>query len=328
MKPMREIEFMAGILLLAVILLQGIAKPSSPAVDATAQAAEVRSRIEAAPRLPLEQADLTIKTQGGQALGMVSWLSYNSKTGTLWILQRGNQADPVIAVDKNGNVIRSFGKGLFKIPHAIRVGPDGNIWTVDAGTSRIIEFSPDAKELLHFDIGGQPQSSETPFTGTTDIAFAAGHLFISDGYANARILEYTADGRKLREWGSEGDGPGQFHLPHSIVADRDTLYVADRENGRIEEFKLSGKFLREIDNLGRIYALQIGPHGVIWATIAPFDQPLGSAGWIVEMNRKTGRIIGYVPVTDTPALHTVDVTQDGEPITDVGNRVIRFEHQR
>jgi hypothetical protein len=77
---------------------------------------------------------------------------------------------------------------------------------------------------------GLPEPALTPFRGATDIAFAPnGRIFICDGYANARILEYTVDGKKLREWGSAGTGPGQFHLPHSIVVDENNiLYIADR----------------------------------------------------------------------------------------------------
>ena len=107
------------------------------------------------------------------------------------------------------------------------------------------------------------------FLGTTDIAFASkGRIFISDGDANARILEYTADGKKVREWGSAGTGPGQFHLPHSIVADENNIvYVADRENGRIEKFDLDGKFLGEIPNLS-----------------LP-DLPAGSSSWIATPAR-------------------------------------------
>ncbi|MGA8443068.1 MAG: hypothetical protein WB714_32960, partial [Candidatus Sulfotelmatobacter sp.] len=51
------------------------------------------------------------------------------------------------------------------------------------------------KKLLQIDVGGQPALSA--FRGTTDIALAPkGRIFISDGYANARILEYSADGKK------------------------------------------------------------------------------------------------------------------------------------
>src|SRR5438105_3019412 len=192
--------------------------PSTPAeIDAKAQdAAKLRAMIEAAPKLPLEQTDLVIKLPEGQELGMVSWAARDSKTGATWLLQRGDKADPVIAVDKDGRTLHSFGKGLYKIPHALRLDPQGNVWTVDAATSTVLKFSPSGEKLFQIDVGGQPEAARSAFRGTTDIAFAPkGRIFISDGYANARILEYTADGKKVREWGRAGRGLGEFHLPHS-----------------------------------------------------------------------------------------------------------------
>src|SRR5271156_4329084 len=297
-------------------------------IEAKAQAAaKLRAMIEAAPKLPLVQTDLVIKLPEGQGLGMVSWIARDPKTGVTWLIQRGDKADPVIAVDKEGRILHSFGKGLYKIPHSIRLDPEGNVWTVDAGSSTVIKFSPGGEKLLQIDVGGQPEISRSPFNGTTDIAFAPkGRIFITDGYANARVLEYTADGRKVREWGSAGTGPGQFHLPHSIVVDENNiLYVADRENGRIEKFDLDGKLLGEIPNLGRTNSLKLGGNGVLWAGMQPFNEPPGSPGWLVKLDRKTGKILGYVPVTETKGLHSVEEGGEGQPMTDVGNKVVWFK---
>lgn len=319
-----------GLICLSSFALCGLAVATAQR-DAGAQAAaRLRAMIEAAPKLPLQQTDLVIKLPQGQELGMVSWLARDPKTGVTWLIQRGDKADPVIAVDSEGRVLHSFGKGLYQIPHAIRLDPDGNVWTVDAGSSTVIKFTPQGKKLLQIDVDGQPknagEASAGAFRGTTDIAFAAnGRIFISDGYTNARILEYTADGRKLREWGSAGTGPGQFHLPHSIVADENNiLYVADRENGRIEKFDLRGKFLGEISNLGRTYSLKLGPNGTLWAGMQPLNEPPGSPGWLVKLDRTTGKILGYVPVTEPKVLHCVEDAGDGQPMTDIGNRVVWF----
>ena len=181
-------------------------------------AAKLQALIEASPKLPLEQTDLVIKLPKGQELGMVSWLARDPNTGVTWLIQRGDKANPVIAVDKEGRVLRSFGKGLYKIPHAIRLDPEGNVWTVDAGTSTVIKFSPKGEKLLEIDVGGLPEPAASAFRGaflgTTDIAFAQkGRIFISDGYANARVVEYTADGKKIREWGSAGSGPARGTRP-------------------------------------------------------------------------------------------------------------------
>ena len=303
-------------------------------IEAKAQAAsKLRAMIQAAPRLPLEQTDLLVKLPEGQELGMVSWIARDPKTGVTWLIQRGDKADPVIAVDKEGHVLRSFGKGLYKIPHAIRLDPEGNVWTVDAGSSTVIKFSPKGKKLLEIDVGGLPEPAVSAFRGaflgTTDIAFAPkGRIFISDGYANARVVEYTADGKKVREWGSAGTGPGQFHLPHSLIVDENNiLYVADRENGRIEEFDLDGRFLCEIPNLGRTYSLKLGANGTLWAGMQPLNEPPGSPGWLVKLDRKTGKILGYVPVTEKAGLHTVEDAGVGQPMTDIGNRVVWFKRR-
>ena len=182
---------------------------------------------------------------------------------------------------------------------------------------------------MQIDVGGQPEPARSPFNGTTDIAFAPnGRIFITDGYANARILEYTADGKKVREWGTPGTGPGQFHLPHAIVIDENNiLYVADRENGRIEKFDIDGKYIGEIPNLGRTYSLKLGVHGTLWAGMQPLNEPTGSPGWVVKLDRKTGRILGYVPVTEKVGLHSVEDAGNGQPITDIGNRIVWFKNR-
>jgi streptogramin lyase len=300
---------------------------TSPNQEARAQAAaRLRAMIEAAPKLPFTATEFTVQPPSADwESGMVSWVAQDRK-GSLYLLQRGEKADPVLVVDREGHLLRSWGKGLYKIPHSIRIDPQGNIWTVDAASSTVIKYSPQGEKLMQIDVGGQPENSRSAFVGTTDIAFGPdGRLFISDGYGNARILEYTADGKRVREWGSHGTGPGQFHLPHSIVIDEDgIIYVADRENGRIERFDLDGKYLGEFPNLGRTYSLKLSG-GALWARMAPLNEPTGAPGWIVRMDRKTGKILGYVEVKENGGLHSVEVTASGEPITNLGSHVEWFK---
>jgi streptogramin lyase len=300
----------------------------SPAeVGARAQdAARLRAMIEAAPKLPLEQTDLAITLPQGQELGMVSWVARDRKSGVTWLIQRGEKAPPVMAIDSKGAVLHAFGQGLYKIPHAIRIDPDGNIWTVDAGSSMVIKFNPNGEKLLQIDVGEQPENVRSAFKGTTDIAFAPnGRIFISDGYGNARVLEYARDGKRIHEWGSAGTGPGQFHLPHSIVIDRENIiYVADRENGRIEKFDFDGKFRGEIPNLGRTYSLKIATDGNLWAGMQPLNEPTSSPGWIVKLDRKSGKVLGYVPVLAKGGLHSVEEVGQGEPMTNLGTKAVWF----
>ena len=229
--------------------------------------------------------------------------------GAIYVLHRGDKSDPVEVFNQEGRVLRSWGKGLYKTPHSIRIDPEGNVWTVDAESSVVLKFTPQGKQLLRIEVGEQPAGRTSRFVGTTDIAFGPhGRLFISDGYGNARILEYTVDGKRVHQWGTPGSGPGQFRLPHGIAIDQDgVLYIADRENGRIQKFDLEGKFLSEWP-LGRTYAVQVEGDAV-WAAMQPIDLPVPSPGWMVKLDRKTGAVLGSV---ESSGLHSITVTGTGE----------------
>lgn len=173
-------------------------------------------------------------------------------------------------------------------------------------------------------VGEQPDNG-SPFHGATDIAFGPrGHLFITDGYGNARILEYTMQGKRVKQWGKFGAGPGEFNLPHAIQIDeKGTIYVADRENGRIEIFDIHGKYLREIPNLGRVFSIKVAGNA-LWATIQPSDQPVTAGGWIVKLDLKTGKILGHLDVPEYGG-HCVELSPSGEPFVTFGNELLWFK---
>ena len=138
-----------------------------------------------------------------------------------------------------------------------------------------------------------------------------GHPFISDGYANARILEYTADGKKVREFGTPGTGPGEFRLPHSIQIDENNIiYVADRENGRVQRFDMQGKYLGEWAQYGKTFGLKLDKD-TVWLSTQPRDLPNLSPGWLIQVDRKTGKLVSYV---ESEGNHGMDIMVSGEPI--------------
>jgi DNA-binding beta-propeller fold protein YncE len=290
----------------------------------SAQSTEhLRALLDAAPKAILQRSELNVQAPSeGWELGMISWVDVDRK-GNIYLLQRGEKADPIVVIDKQGRVLRSWGKGLYQIPHSIRVDPAGNVWTTDAASSTILKFSPAGKELMRIEVGEQPTGRKSKFVGTTDIAFGPhGRLFITDGYGNARVLEYTPDGKRVRQWGTAGSGAGEFKLPHGITIDRDNIiYVADRENGRVQKFDLDGKYLGEWA-LGRTYSVRASG-GSVWATMQPIDLPVPSPGWIVKLDRKTGAVLGSV---ESNGLHSVTVNERGEILTGVTsqNKVLWF----
>jgi streptogramin lyase len=265
--------------------------------------------------LPLELTHVKITPpRPNWELGMISSSASDGK-GTIYLLQRGLSAQPVVAINEKGKVLREWGKGLYQIPHSIRIDPQGNIWTVDAASSRILKFTPKGEKLLDFTVGEQPKT-KSQFNGTADIAFAPdGHLFIADGYGNARVLEYDANGNRLRHWGTPGEGPGQLNLPHGIAIDKDqTLYVADRENGRIQRFTREGKYLSEIPGNGnKTFSLHL-QNGALWIGCQPRNEPNGAPGWIMKLDPATGAILGQI---DSPGHHSIDVSKKGEILTGV-----------
>ena len=312
--------------ILASLLCIALSLQASAQVDVSEsrKAAELHARVGASPLLPFQRVPCAAQSPAtAWESGMVSWVAVDS-TGIIYEIQRGDKADPVLVLNRDGKILRSWGKGEYTIPHSIRIDPAGNIWTVDAASSTVIEYSALGKKLMTISVGGQPENG-SPFHGTTDIAFAPnGHLYITDGYGNARVLEYTADGKQVKQWGRPGTSPGEFNLPHAIQIDRDgTIYIADRENGRIQKFNLDGKFLGQITGLGRVFSLKLAG-GVLWATIQPFNQPLTSGGWIVKLDRKTGQIFGHLSIPERGG-HSVDLMPTGEPLTTAGSQLLCFQ---
>jgi sugar lactone lactonase YvrE len=260
----------------------------------------VVAQAQDSPRLPLEPVPLN-------SVGTVSSVAMD-RGGVIYVLQRGDKADPVIAVNREGKTLRSWGKGMFTVPHSVRIDGDGNVWTVDAGSSTILKFTPQGKKLQQIDVGEMAVGDKCAFPtlcGTTDLTFGPnGRLFISDGYGNARILEYTAGGKRLKAWGSAGTGPGQFNIPHGIANDGKILYVADRGNSRVQRFDLDGRYLGEWTNLGRPFALKVSG-GALWVSTM-FAKPA-----ILKVDLATGKILGQI---DAPGPHSIDVSEAGEVV--------------
>jgi DNA-binding beta-propeller fold protein YncE len=256
---------------------------------------------------------------------MVSWVAAGPD-GLIYLLQRGENADPVIVVDRSGKIVRSWGKGMYTTPHAIRIDSQGNVWTTDAASSMVYKFSAQGTKLLEIEVGGQPTPCNR-FCSTTDVAFAPnGNIFIADGYRNARILEYTPQGKKVREWGAAGTGPGQFRLPHSIqVSPNGDVYVADRENGRIQRFDLEGRYQGEWSQYGKTFGLKLDGDA-IWLSSIP-QGPNSVPGWLIKVDRRSGKVLGAV---ESEGNHGMDVLSNGELLSAPGPNNIpqRFRARR
>jgi 6-bladed beta-propeller protein len=171
--------------------------------------------------------------------------------------------DTIYKFDAKGNVVKSFGAGMFIWPHGLEVDRDGNVWVTDAVTAQgvalaakagvraghqAVKFSPDGKVLMKLGEAGVPGSDEYHFKSPSAVAIAAnGDIFVADGHGadeNNRVMKYSKDGKFIKSWGKTGYAPGEFRTLHAIAIDsRGRVFVADRGNNRIQIFDQEGKHL-------------------------------------------------------------------------------------
>jgi DNA-binding beta-propeller fold protein YncE len=215
----------------------------------------------------------------------VSDVAVNSKN-QVYLLTR----DPAVLVyDSEGRFLTSWGADVLSArPHGITIGPDDSVYVADEGDQLIRKFTTTGVQTLTLGTKGvmsdtgcdwdeldftkrvrSIKHSSGPFNHPTKLAVAPdGDLFVADGYGNARIHHFRADGEFVSSWGEPGTGPGEFHVPHSLCFDRrGRLLVADRENNRIQLFDMSGSFLEEwpsqrptaiaVDSAGRVVVAEL-----------------------------------------------------------------------
>ena len=184
----------------------------------------------------------------------------------VWIYTRTNPTVQVYAPD--GRYLFGWrNENTNTIAHFIRIDREGNVWTADVGLHIVTKRSPEGKLLLRLGTEGVPGEDATHFNKPTDMAIAPdGDIFVADGYGNNRVVRFDAHGRFIKTWGKLGTAPGQFSIPHSIVCDsRGRVYVADRNNVRVQVFNRRGRLLDVWQNVLVPWGLWISPRDEIWA---------------------------------------------------------------
>jgi len=178
----------------------------------------------------------------------------------VYVFNRGEH--PMIVFDREGHFIAAWGEGLFVRPHGLTIGPDTALYCADDGGHCIYKCRPDGQVLMTVGTPRKPapRRSGQPFNQPTKVAFdpKTGDIYIADGYGNARVHKYSAEGKYLFSWGEYGTDPGQFNLVHSICTDeKGNVYVADRESHRVQIFDERGNYLGQWNNLHRPCGLHI-----------------------------------------------------------------------
>ncbi len=181
----------------------------------------------------------------------------------VYVFCRGEH--PVIVFDKDGHFLDAWGEGTFDTPHGIFIDGDDRVHLVDCGDHTIRSFSsggtllgmlgePGASSETGFEVNRSPVThAGGPFNKVTNVAVRPdGSRYVADGYGNARVHKFNAAGEHVLSWGEPGSGPGQFNLPHGIAVDSaGTVYVADRENSRVQLFGPEGELITIWDFVNR-----------------------------------------------------------------------------
>jgi len=318
---MKKVLIVIGILMTSVTGFSQ--RPSDPALL-------VMQEGPALDIMPAASNGLTFPA--GVAMGFPGDLEFDSK-GHLWVISRPGQGfntQPVVEFDENGKYLRSFGEGLFgNRPHGIHVDDDGNIWISDGSSHTVVKLSPQGQVLLTLGTKGQ-RGDWNEAAGTrllnepNDVAIGRnGDVFLVQGHTpgamgDPRVLKFDKTGKFIKSWGGKGTDPGKFQVAHGIAIDsKGLLWVADRENSRMQIFDQDGNFVRQVKYAGLPCSLLIQKDGMVMAN--------GFTGQILRLDLD-GKVLGvYGKMGEFGEAHNVAVNAKGEIfVGDVTKGVLKF----
>ncbi len=242
------------------------------------------------PSLPYVAVAEAFRLPPGANFRGTSGIAFNSK-GHIFVLHRGPL--PLMEFDPDGGFIRAFGDGLFERAHGLRIDATDNIWATDVASNLVYKFDPSGRLVMVLGVKGH-SGDWHPFghlrlfhEPNEAVVGPSGDIFVLQGHGKgeSRVLKFDPDGNFITTWGGKGKAAGEFDLPHSLVFDaQGLLYIADRNNARIQVFDAEGHFIRESHHPGTPCGLCMGPDQHIWLAH-------GHTGQIMKLDLE-GRVVG------------------------------------
>jgi len=229
---------------LAVLVVSFVAAPLAGAqiLDAPDPA-----QMEDAPDLGYMPVPHGLQIPDDQEMGAPSSVVWTSQN-RLVVFNRG--PNPLMEFNPDGSFVRAWGQGEYIRPHGMRLDPEGNIWTTDVNGHVVRKMNLSGEVLLtigEYGQAGEPEDGR--LNEPTDLTVnAAGEIFVLVGHGRGtpQLVKFAPDGSLIKTWGGPGTGPGEFDTPHSIVVDQEGLiYVADRQNRRVQIFDDDGNYIKE-----------------------------------------------------------------------------------
>lgn len=198
--------------------------------------------------------------------------------GNVYLYCRGEH--PVMVYDRDGNFLRSWGRGRFSYrTHGAYMSPRDELFLIDDEGHSVAQYTFDGRLVRYLGPAGVASDSgydgvdvqsvvrgAGPYNRPTCVAQApSGGYYVTDGYGNASVHRFSADGDYVGSWGEPGSGPGQFRTPHGIWVHGDgRVFVADRQNDRIQIFDPDGRYLDEWTDVQRPQSLYIDADGLVY----------------------------------------------------------------
>jgi hypothetical protein len=280
---------------------------------------------------------------------------YDKPAGDATCINRGDANPPILEFNPAGKLLRSFGVGLFAHPHGFTVDKDGNIWTTDTNDEAtilgmpakdangavlgqgVLKISPDGKVLMTIGTPGVGGIGPYTFDRPTGVSVASnGDVFVADGHSgnkskSGRIVKYSADGKFIKTWGRLGSEPGNFREPHDLFVggSRGYVYVADRQNNRIQVFDQDGNVVAAWKQFGQPSSVFVDQRDNIYVGATYQDPARGSVNRataapndraIVIGNAITGELKYLIPDPgDLSRMTDTGTSASGIAVDDQGN---------
>jgi DNA-binding beta-propeller fold protein YncE len=211
----------------------------------------------------------------------------------IWVVDQ--MSTQVIKFDPNGRVQMV----LSRKPEAMTV-PNPRLTPLPAGIPVIMPEPPAGGGRGGGGRAGGPPAlpgagaEGESFVRPTDVAWdAQGNIYVADGYGNARVAKYDRTGKWIKNWGSRGNGQGQFNIVHGIAIDaQGNVYVGDEGNKRVQVFDTEGTFKTQFTNVGAPTALCLtrGPQPVLY--VAHTGDPDGMEDAAIYKVDLKGNVLG------------------------------------